>query len=88
MSVKLITYDLNNPGQKHSKVLAQIRRDYDSARLSESSYAIDTTDSVDAIFNDFKPLIDGNDTFLVIAMKKPFAGRADQAVLDWLDARL
>ena len=86
MSVKLITYDLNQPGQKHQKVVEKIK-DYGKwARLSESSYAVDTASS--AIFEDFKPLLDQNDHFLVVAMSKPFAGRQSNEVLDWLRNRL
>jgi len=87
MAVKLITYDLNSPGQNHKAVLEKIKT-YAWARLSESSYAVDSTDTASGLYQKFKPLLDRNDTFLVIPLSKPFAGRATQDVLDWLNARL
>ena len=50
MSVKLITYDLNAKGQKHTEVLAKIKSCGAWAKLLESSYAISTTLPVDKIY--------------------------------------
>lgn len=89
MSVKLITYDLNSPGQKHAKVLAKIKDDYPAwAKLSESSYAVNTTDSPSTIFNAFRSLLDDNDYFLCITLSRPYAGRNSKDVIDWLDTHL
>ncbi len=87
MSVKLITYDLNAPGQNHTKVLEKIKT-YTWARLSESSYAVDTSETAATIYGKFKPLLDQSDDFLVISMTKPYAGRAHRDVISWLDRRL
>ena len=84
MPVRLITYDLNKPGQNHSKVLAKIKAYSSWAMLSESSYAVRTSDTPSTIFNAFKPLLDQNDTFLVLTLTSPWTGRASQKVLDWL----
>jgi len=88
MAVRLITYDLNKPGQNHDKVLTKIKAYGSWARLSESSYAVETDDSPQTIFNAFKSIIDKNDTFLVITLTQPWTGRASQEVLDWLRDRL
>lgn len=88
MAVRLITYDLNKPGQNHNKVLTKIKAFGSWARLSESSYAVETNESPQAIFNAFKPLLDQNDDFLVITLTRPWAGQASQEVIDWLQNRL
>lgn len=88
MTVRIITYDLNRPGQNHAEVLKKIKDDYVWARLSESSYAVETSQQPSTIFEAFKPLLDQNDTFLVLTLTSPWAGRADQEVLDWLRKRL
>ena len=88
MSVYLITYDLNAPGQKHAKVLEKIKAYGTYAPLSESSYAIVTNNSATTVFNGFKPLIDENDHLLVIPLHKPYAGRHRTDVIDWLDNQL
>jgi hypothetical protein len=41
MSVLLVTYDLNKPGQNYEELKKYIDK-FDWARLSESSYAIET----------------------------------------------
>lgn len=50
MAIYLVTYDLNNPGQRHSQILKAVK-EYPWARLSESSYAIEATASPHQIFN-------------------------------------
>ena len=87
MSVLLVTYDLNKPGQDY-KDLLKLVKSYAHARLSESSYAIITDKSADTVFEELKKYIDKNDNLLVINLNKPFAGRQAQEVLDWLTKNL
>jgi len=87
MPALLVTYDLNKPGQDYSDVLKTIKS-YAYARLSESSYAIITDKSADTVFEELKKYIDKNDNLLVINLKKSFAGRQSQEVLDWLTKNL
>ncbi len=88
MAVRLITYDLNNPGQNHSKILTKIKAFSAWAKLSESSYAVETSESPQSIYSAFSPLLDQNDDFLVITLTSPLAGQASQKVIDWLQRRL
>ncbi|OBX79521.1 hypothetical protein A9308_00380 [Moraxella atlantae] len=87
MSVKLITYDLNKVGQKHSEVLAKIKS-FNFKKLSESSYAISTPLSVDKIYQKFANLIDNNDTFLIIPLTGMHYGMALGDVHNWLNYNL
>ena len=50
MPVLLITYDLNRPGQDYPGLLEEIRST-SWARLSESSYAVDTSESASAVYD-------------------------------------
>ncbi len=88
MTVRLITYDLNKPGQNHSKVLTKIKAYGSWAKLSESSYAVKTNVSPQTIYDAFKPLLDRNDDFLVLTLTRPLAGQASKEVIDWLESNL
>lgn len=87
MAVLLVTYDLNTPGKNYEDVLKAIKN-YAWAQLSESSYAINTYDSPQQIFDKLKPLLDKNDNLYVIPLKKPYAGFGPKAVNDWLNTNL
>lgn len=87
MSVLLVTYDLNSPGQKHSKLLEKIKQ-YPWAKLSESSYAIKTTLSPSEVYSDLNSQIDQNDNLYVINMRKPYTGFGPNDVNNWLDTNL
>ena len=58
--VYLGTYDLNQE-TKRPPIVEEIKKLGEWAKLSESSYAIATSQSVDPVFAKLKPLIDGND---------------------------
>lgn len=88
MPVRLITYDLNKPGQNHTKVLEKIKSYGSWARLSESSYAVETNDTPSTIYAAFNQLLDQNDTFLVITLTSPWTGKASKEVIDWLSSLL
>ena len=88
MAALLVNYDLNSPGQKHANVLKMIQSFKYYAKLSESSYAIDSSLTPQQIYNKFKPLIDSNDTLWIITLKRPYYGQGSQEVIDWLDASL
>jgi CRISPR/Cas system-associated endoribonuclease Cas2 len=87
MAVLLITYDLNSPGQKHAKLLEKVKQ-YNWARLSESSYAIETDESPQQVFDSLRPITDQNDNLYVINLKRPYAGFGPQDVNDWLESKL
>lgn len=90
MSVLLVTYDLNKEGK--SKVdydkFYKLRNSYDWARLSESSYAFNTTESPETVYNKLKPVIDANDHIYVITLKRPYTGFGPQDVNNWLEKNL
>lgn len=87
MSVLLVTYDLKKPGQNYSEFYKVIKN-YDWARLSESSYAINTYDSPDTVYAKLKPHMDSNDNVYIVTLVRPYSGFGPEEVNKWLEARL
>jgi hypothetical protein len=88
MPVSLITYDLSHKPEKDYEPVWKYIKQFDWARLSESSYAVDSTLSPQAIFNQLSSLIHDNDRMLVITLTRPYAGRHAKDVIDWLATHL
>jgi CRISPR-associated endonuclease Cas2 len=90
MAVLLVTYDLNKEGK--SKVdyneFYKVRNTYPYARLSESSYALETNEQPAELYEKLKKLIDPNDHIYIITLKRPYFGFGPKAVNDWLEQRL
>lgn len=87
MSTLLITYDLNKAGQNYNGFHAVIKK-YTWARLSESSYAIQTPETPQAIYSKLNPYMDKNDNVYVVTLERPYFGQGPQDVNNWLNQRL
>jgi hypothetical protein len=88
MAVFLVTYDLNRETNRPN-ITKRIRDGYPSwAKLSESSYAISTGNTVDEVHNYLKPVLDSNDNIYIITLKKPYTGFGPKDVNDWLENNL
>ena len=87
MSVQLVTYDLNSPGKDYTGLHKEIKR-HDWARLSESSYAIDTDETVYQVYDRLEPFIDSNDHIYVITLTRPYVGYGPVEVNRWLENHL
>ena len=90
MPILLVTYDLKNEGKRKRADYPRffkIRDNYNNVRLSESTYAIDTIESPETVYNKLKSVIDRDDAVFVIALTRPYLGPAPN-VLDWLDRNL
>lgn len=87
MAVFIVTYDLNKE-LRRPPIVAEVKKSPGWARLSESSYAISTAETPDQVFKRFKPLLDDNDDFFVITLKKPFQSWASKEINDWLTNHL
>ncbi len=79
----LITYDLNTPGQDYADFY-KIIKTYPWAKLSESSYAVSTTDAPAVVFDKLFPHIDNNDRLFVILLQQGWKGKGPQDIYDWL----
>lgn len=88
MAVFLITYDLNQEADRPD-ITGLLRDTFDEwARLSESSYAVESALDAGDIYSIFEPVLDSNDQLYVIQLKLPFSGLGPQEVNDWLQQRL
>ncbi len=87
MAALLVAYDLKKPGQNYTKFLETIKS-YAWARLSESSYAIATWETADAVYAKLKPYIDSNDQIYVIRLGQNWQGFGATVVNDWLNQNL
>lgn len=87
MTTLLITYDLNKAGQDY-KGFYEIIRKYPYAKLSESSYAIQTQETPTGVYNKLVPHMDKNDHVYVVTLTRPYYGYGLQDVNNWLNQRL
>lgn len=87
MTVLLVTYDLNNPGQSYAPLIKYIKS-HSWARLSESTYAIRTDDSPVSVRDRIRQIVDANDNVYVINLKRPFSGWGPKDVNEWLENNL
>ena len=58
------------------------------AKLSESSYAIDTSEDPDDVYARLTPFLDGDDQLYVITLSRPYYGQGSQKVNEWLEQHL
>jgi hypothetical protein len=87
MSTLLITYDLNKKGQDYNGFYKVIKQ-YSWAKLSESSYAIQTGESPISIYNQLALHLDKNDHVYIITLAKPYYGYGPDEVNTWLSNSL
>ncbi|MER9893287.1 hypothetical protein NKJ40_14540 [Mesorhizobium sp. M0119] len=87
MSTFIVTYDLNKETAR-PKIVDEVKASAGWARLSESSYAISTSETVNQVYERFKKHLDGNDNFYVISLRRPYAGWGKKDVNDWLEKHL
>jgi hypothetical protein len=85
--VLLITYGINQEITRQNMVKA-IKEIGLWAKLSESSYAINSDLTVEQVFSKLKPLLDSNDTLYVITLKSPYTGVGPIEVNDWIATNL
>jgi len=88
MSVYLLTYDLIHKPEKDYEPVWKYIKSHPWAKLSESSYAIETNANPDQIWSQVRPLIHANDNFLIISLRRPWNGQNSKEVIDWLQAKL
>ena len=84
MTTYIVTYDLNKE-IKRPNMAALIKRLYpDWAKLSESSYAINTASDPVSVYNALKADLDSNDNLYVITLTRRYWGQGPKDVNEWL----
>lgn len=87
MRTKVVAYDLNNETQRPN--IVKTVKDLGSwARLSESSYAVETSKSPKEILALLRKHLDADDNCYVITLTAPWYGWGPEEVLQWLRKRL
>lgn len=86
MATYIVTYDLNKETVR-PKIVDEVQKT-GWARLSESSYAIETEETPQEVYNRFLPLLDSNDTFYAISLSRPYYGQGLDEVNQWLEENL
>lgn len=87
MTALLITYDLNKETTRPN-IVGAIKKYTSWAQLSESSYAVVTSNSPQVVYNDLNRFLDGNDQLYVINLRRPYFGQGLKEVNDWLEDNL
>lgn len=87
MPVYVVAYDLNQETRRPN-IVAEVRRSSGWAKLSESSYAIETIETVTQVHERFSKYLDRNDSFYVISLSRPWTGYGDRHVMEWLGTAL
>jgi len=87
VSTYIVTYDLNKESVR-PKIVDEVKSTGDWAKLSESSYAIETAETPSAVYDRFAKLLDSNDNFYVISLRRPYHGQGPVEVNNWLASHL
>jgi CRISPR/Cas system-associated endoribonuclease Cas2 len=84
MPTYIVTYDLNKEVNRPN-MAALIKKIYpDWAKLSESSYAINTASDPASVYSSLTSLLDSNDNLYVITLTRRWYGKGPSDVNNWL----
>jgi len=84
MTRYIITYDLRAPGRDYAALYSRIKAYGKWARITESSWAIVTSQSSRQIYDNLGAVIDSNDKLLVGPLGPSWWQGLDKEVSDWL----
>jgi hypothetical protein len=84
----LVTYDLNNPGQKYQRVIQAIKSMGDWCHCLESTWLLRTSLSAEQVATRLRQQMDGNDKLLVTVFSPHNSqGWLSQEVWNWINRR-
>lgn len=87
MSVYLITYDLNSPGQNYEKLYETIKSFGECAHYLDSTWFVKTGFSKTQIREKLEVVLDKNDHFFICTVND-YDGWADKRLWEWLSTRV
>jgi hypothetical protein len=86
--VFLVTYDLNNPGQKYQRVIQAIKSMGDWCHCLESTWLLKTSLTAEQVATRLRQQMDANDKLLVTAFNAYSSqGWLSQEVWNWINGR-
>lgn len=77
----MISYDLNNPGQKYEKVFEIIKEFGSYIKLQKSFWLVRTSLTPEQMTNNLSQVLDNNDSLFICELVKNYQGRATDE--DW-----
>jgi hypothetical protein len=83
MSVLLVSYDLNRPGQNYTGLYKELER-WTRCRALESTWFLDTPDDPAAVRNALYKHIDTGDQLYVFRLRKHWAAHKQDGCTEWL----
>ena len=84
MAVLLVTFRLQDRLKIYDDLFAAIE-EFPNARISSTTYLIDTDDPPSDVYNDLREYISvPMDTLLVLSVSWPWHGRGPSDLLDWM----
>jgi hypothetical protein len=84
MPVLLISYDLSPEGRSYYPLVQAIKK-HPWARMTTTSYVIHTELSVQAIFEQLRPMVASTSNLYILTLRKPYAGYGPEEVNSWLE---
>lgn len=88
MSVYLISYDLNKPGQDYSSLYEAIKNLGAWWHYLDSTWLVDTSLTSSQISNHLNSIIDKNDCLLIIRVTNDYAGWLPEKAWAWLRSHM
>ena len=83
MTTLLITFDMLKHGKDYFDFL-DVVKSYDYTKLSESSYAIEATESVQTVYDKLIKFKDKDDNIYVVGLCAPHKGYGPKSTNQWL----
>lgn len=87
MATYIVAYDLNKE-TKRPNIVEEVKKGGNWARLSESSYAVETSESQTQVMARLRKHLDDNDNCYVVTLSRPWDGWGPKDVIDWLRNKL
>lgn len=88
MSIYMISYDLNKPGQNYEDVRKVIESFGAWCHYLESTYLIKTSSSIFDVESAISKHLDGSDRLLVCEVVKPIRGWLSDKQWKWIEENL
>ncbi|MBT2603757.1 hypothetical protein J7E55_12090 [Bacillus sp. ISL-53] len=89
MPLYIVTYDLNDPGQKYEQLLEVLRSYTDHKHIMKSTFLIYTNETPQQIYDKANVIgLDKNDRFLAIKVTDPKQGWIPKDVWPWINERI
>lgn len=84
MPIRVIIYDLNDPGQDYPAIHEQIKSYQAHIQITESCWAVSTNKKIPEVRDDLKKVMDKNDNLFVAGLNGWASTALPENVTDWL----